>query len=172
MKRMSAYLVLVVIGIILSRETGSAEENVRGYRVVPALCLPCGAESYLAITSISELKQLHADMVTNCGESRSAAVWHQKVVQAGVDFDKEALIIMYEVIGTGGTATLDIEGPISGVLKVAMKWNTPKGPAVPIATAACFSLAVDKSIVKRVEVSKGGVLNRHLSGPESFDISR
>lgn len=172
MRRICAYRLLLMIGMLISPATASAGEINRGYRALSALCLPCGAESYLAITSRSELKQVDAELVAKCGESRSPAAWRQKVDQAGVDFDKEALINMYEVIGTGGTATLDIEGPVNGVLKAAMRWNTPKGPAVPIATAACFSFAVDKSIVRRVEVSKGGVLNRHPSGPVSFDISR
>lgn len=172
MSRMFAFLILVVIGMIITPETGSAGEKSRGYREVPAMCLPCGAESYIAIGSKSALEQVHFDLAAKCGEPRAPAAWRQKVDQAGIDFDKEALIIMYEVIGTGGKAILDIEGSTEGVLKAAINWKTPTGPAVPIATAACFSIAVDKSMVKRVDVRKGGVLRHDLPSTIPLDISR
>jgi hypothetical protein len=172
MCRMGVGLVLVMFGMLFSPVTGFAGEKSRAYREVPAVCLPCGAAGYLAIASRSALEQAHFDLTEKCGDPREPATWRQKVDQAGIDFDREALIIMYEVIGTGGKATLDVEGPLDGVLKAAINWNTPKGPAVPIATAACFSFAVDKSMVKRVDVRKGGVLYHHLPSTVPLDISR
>jgi hypothetical protein len=172
MRKMGVCLVLVMFGMLISPETGLAGEKSRAYREVPAVCLPCGAAGYLAIASKSALEEVHLDLTAKCGEPREPAAWRQRVDQAGIDFGQEALIIMYEVIGTGGRASLDIDGPVNGVMKAAINWNTPKGPALPIATAACFSFAVDKSMVKRVEVRKGGVLYHHLPNTVPLDISR
>jgi hypothetical protein len=143
------------------------------YRKLTPMCLPCRAASYVVIASSAQLEKVHADLTIRCGEPRSAAEWREKVEQAGIDFSEEALVIMYEVIGTGGKATLNIEGPMDGVLKAAINWQTPEGPAVPIATAACFSFAVDKSTVERVDIRKGGVLNRNSSGDVvSVEVAR
>jgi hypothetical protein len=171
MRRMAVCLVLVVTGMLVSSKTGFAYEQNRAYRELPAVCLPCGAKGYVAIASKDALERVHFDLLEKCKEPREVVVWRQKVDQAGVDFDQEALIILYEVIGTGGRASLDVEGPVDGVLKAAIDWQTPGGPAVPIATAACFSFAVDKSAVKRVDVRKGGVLYHHLPGTIPLDIS-
>jgi hypothetical protein len=172
MCRMAVCLGVVVMGMLNSPETGFAGEKRRAFREVPAVCLPCGAAGYLAIASQSALEEVHLDLVAKCGEPREPAAWRQRVDQAGIDLDQEALIIMYEVIGTGGKASLDIEGPVNGVLQAAINWDTPTGPAVPIATAACFSFAVDKSAVKRVDVRKGGVLHQHLPGTVPLVIPR
>jgi hypothetical protein len=77
-----------------------------------------------------------------------------------IDFRDEAIITMYEVIGTGGKPSLQITGPESKVLKAAIAWDTGAPPHVPIATAACFRFAVLKSAVDRVDVMPGGVLNK------------
>jgi len=127
------------------------------YRNVSAgdLGPPCGGSAHFAITSRADLDRATAGFVAKCGE-RPAAEWRHRVENAKIDFSKEALVILYEVIGTGGKARLEVVGPSDGVLRLAIAWETPKGPALPIATAAAFFIAVDKSRVKRVEIGGGG----------------
>jgi hypothetical protein len=77
-----------------------------------------------------------------------------------IDFRDEAVVTMYEVIGTGGKPSIHITGPENGVLKAAIVWDTGPPPHVPIATATCFTFAVLKSVVKRIDIMPGGVLNK------------
>jgi hypothetical protein len=146
------------------RELRSEGSAPRAYRPVSGACLPCGGESYAVIGSPAELDRMVASLKSKCQEDRSPALWREQVVRSGIDFSKEALVIVYEVIGSGGQSKLETSGPADGVLSVSIAWTVPKGPLPPIATAACFSLAVDKSMVRRVEIRKGGVLNRSSTG--------
>jgi len=134
------------------------------YRTLPPLCLPCGGESHVAIGSAAELDRVHAGVKNRCQEPNAPAEWRNRVEQAKLDFSREALVLMYEVIGTGGKAALEVEGPANGVLRAGIRWSIPKGPALPIATAACYSFAVDKVVVRRVDVRAGGVLNAGAAG--------
>jgi len=77
-----------------------------------------------------------------------------------IDFRDEAIVTMYEVIGSGGKPSLHITGPESKVLKAAIVWDTGPPPHAPIATAACLTFAVLKSDVNRIDVMPGGVLNK------------
>jgi hypothetical protein len=77
-----------------------------------------------------------------------------------IDLRDEAIVTMYEVIGTGGKPSLRITGPENKVLNAAIAWDTGPAPHVPIATAACLTFAVLKSAVDRVDFMPGGVLNK------------
>ncbi len=148
-----------------------ASEDRIAYHEVPGLCLPCGAQNGLLIASRAQLDRVAAGLPAKCQEERSPAKWRERVERARIDFSREALLLLDEVIGTGGTSRLDVKGPSGGVLKVAIAWTTPKGPALPIATAACYSIVVDKSRVRRVEIRRGGVLRDLASGdPLSLDV--
>jgi hypothetical protein len=163
---------VIAVLVSLSSVHGWCMDAGAAYRTVPGACLPCGTPNYSAIASGAEADRVYADLVTRCG-SAPAAQWRDRVRQTGVDFSREALVSLYEVIGTGGTARLSIQGPDRGVLKAAIVWQTPKLPAPPIATASCQSFAIDKSRVRRVDVREGGVLDRRTgSGQVSLDIPK
>jgi hypothetical protein len=129
---------------------------------------PCGGPSHFAIASRADLDRVSAGFAAKCGD-RLAAEWRERIEKSKVDFSKEALVVLYEVIGTGGKAQLNVVGPSDGVLHAGITWETPKGPALPIATAALFVIAVDKTRVKRIEI--GGV-GQVPGAPLSIDLSR
>jgi hypothetical protein len=132
------------------------------YRVLQGTgaCLPCGAESYVVIDSQDKLEDLYTELKEKWRESQAPDTWRQSIMDLSIDFRDEAIVTMYEVIGTGGKPSLHITGPESKVLKAAIAWDTGPPPHVPIATAACFTFAVLKSVVNRIDVMPGGVLNK------------
>jgi len=156
-------LMAAVGGLCLAAGGSPAYRNVSAGDLAP----PCGGSSHFAITSRADLDRLSAGFKEKCGQG-PAAEWRRRVENAKIDFSKEALVVLYEIIGTGGKAKLEAVGPTDGVLNLAIAWETPKGPALPIATAAAFVVAVDKSQVKRVELGRGA----RGSGELSIDLTR
>jgi hypothetical protein len=160
------FLTTAVIWCAFTAQSVFAGMRESAYRILegPPACLPCGAEPrYLVVGSHEEVSDLHAKLTERCGGSESPDAWRQSVLGLRVDFRDEAIIAMYEVIGTGGQPSLDIAGPEDGVLKAAITWHTGPPPHPPIATAACFTFAVRKSAVKRVDIMPGGVLSKDRS---------
>lgn len=109
----------------------------------------------MLVNSTARFEEILSELEERCGESQSPEAWRENVEQAGIDFETHALVCLNEVIGTGGEAGLDLKNPTDGVLEARIRWRIPKGPALPIATAACFCFAVDKAIVTRVDVVTG-----------------
>jgi hypothetical protein len=139
-----------------------ADDPEPAYRVLhaPAVCLPCGGPSYFVVDSQDRVNDLYAQLEERCGEAQSPETWRTSVTDLGIDFENEAIVAMYEVIGTGGQPTLEISGPQEGVLRAAIAWNMGPPPHVPIATAGCIAFAVKKSLVQTVTITRGGVLNK------------
>lgn len=121
---------------------------------MPSLCLPCG-EGYTLVNSTVKFEETLSELEERCGESQSPKAWREKVEQVAINFETHALVCLNEVIGTGGEAGLELEHTTEGVLEAWITWRIPKGPARPIATAACFCFAVDKAIVTRVDLVTG-----------------
>lgn len=159
---------LVTALIFYSATGGCAQDSESTYRVLEStgVCLPCGDEAYVVIDSEDKVRDLHADMQEGCPDAQSAETWRQAVNDLGIDFEHEAIVAMYEVIGTGGNPSLAVTGPEEGVLRAAIAWETGPPPHVPIATAACVIFAVNKSAVHTVTITRGGVLNRNKSGED------
>jgi hypothetical protein len=103
---------------------------------------------------------LYAELKEKCRDAESPERWRNSVSDLGVDFENEAIVAMYEVIGTGGKPSLEIAGLLEGVLRAAIAWDTGAPPHVPIATAGCLTFAVKKSAVHTVTIIRGGVLNK------------
>jgi hypothetical protein len=122
------------------------------------LCMPCGNRSPVLIDSYERLQELYLILLETCKPPSAADRWRDAVLATGADLRVEAVVVLYEVIGTGGTASLDITGSSEGVLNAAVRWQTGGPPHVPIASAACLSFAVLKSAVRKVNVHTGGVL--------------
>jgi hypothetical protein len=139
---------------------GRAPESA--YRVLhgTGTCPPCGAESYVVIDSQDKLEEVYTELNEKCRGSQAPDTWRQAIMDLSIDFRNEAIVTMYEVIGTGGKPSLHITGPARKVLKAAIAWDTGPPPYVPIATAVCFTFAVRKSVVQRIDVMPGGVLNK------------
>lgn len=153
--------VLVACALFVGKPS-LAESPESPYRVLQGIgaCLPCGAESHVVIDSQDKLEALYTDLMERCRGSQAPQRWRQAIMDLSIDFRDEAIVTMYEVIGTGGKPSLQITGPESKVLKAAIAWDTGLPPHVPIATAACLTFAVLKSAVDRVDVMPGGVLNK------------
>jgi hypothetical protein len=132
------------------------------YRVLEGsgACLPCGVESYVVIDSQHKIEDLYSEAKERCRGSQAPDTWRQSIMDLNVDFRNEAIVTMYEVIGTGGKPSLHITQPEKEVLKAVIAWDTGPPPHVPIATAACSAFAVLKSAVNRIDVMPGGVLNK------------
>lgn len=147
-------------------EPGFAGSPESVYRVLHAsgACLPCGVESYVVIDSREKIEDLYSEAREACRGSQAPDAWRQAILDLGIDFRDEAIVTMYEVIGTGGQPSLRVTRPESGVLQAAIAWDTGPPPHVPIATAACFTFAVLKSVVNRIDVMPGGVLNKSREG--------
>lgn len=160
------YLAVAVLWFAFSAKPGYAEKQEPVYRILEGrqACLPCGSEPpYLVIGSLEEVSDLHAMLTEKCGKSESPNNWRQSVIGLGVDFRFEAIITMYEVIGSGGHASLDIAESEDGILKASINWDRGSPPYAPIATAACFAFAVKKAAIKRVDILPGGVLSKNRS---------
>lgn len=148
--------------VLFPGQPSFAGDPVAAYRVLdgPAVCLPCGGPSYFVIDSQDRVNDLHAALKERCGEARSPETWRKSVTDLGIDFDIEAIVAMYEVIGTAGQPSLELTGPQEGVLRAAIAWHTGPPPHVPVATAACMTFAVRKSAVDTVTITSGGVLHK------------
>lgn len=162
----NAFLAAAFMGCAFTAPSAFADQQAPVYRTLtgPPACLPCGAEPhYLVIGSHEEVDDLHARLTKRCGGAGPADVWRESVLGLGVDFRDEAVVAMYEVIGTGGEPSLDLTGPEDGVLRAAIQWRTGPPPYPPIASAVCLAFAVQKSAVKRVDIVPGGVLEKDRS---------
>jgi hypothetical protein len=139
-----------------------ADDPESTYRILrgPVACLPCGGAPYVVIDSQDRVLELYAELKETCREAQSPERWRHSITDLGVDFESEAIVAMYEVIGTGGKPSLEIAGLQEGVLKAAIAWDTGPPPHVPIATAGCITFAVRKSAVHTVAIVRGGVLNK------------
>ena len=139
-----------------------AADPESAYRILqgPVACLPCGGAPYVVIDSQDRVHDLDAELKEECRDAQSPERWRNSVTDLGVDFEIEAIVAMYEVIGTGGTPSLEIVWPQEGVLRAAIAWDTGPPPHVPIATAGCITFAVKKSAVHTVTIVRGGVLNK------------
>jgi len=153
---------VVAVCFLVVGNPGIAESPGQAYRVLEGTgaCLPCGAESYVIIDSQDKLESLYTGLKERCHDSRAPDAWRQAIADLRIDFRDEAIVTMYEVIGTGGKPSVLIAGPENKILKAAIAWDTGPPPHVPIATAACLTFAVRKSAVDRVDVMPGGVLNQ------------
>jgi hypothetical protein len=143
-------------------QPGIAASPELAYRVLQGThaCLPCGAASYAVIDSLDTVEAFHTELKEKCHDPQAPDLWRQSIIDLGVDLRDEAIVTMYEVIGTGGKPSLRITGPEGGILEAAIEWDTGPPPHAPIATAACFTFAVLKSAVTRIDVMPGGVLNK------------
>ena len=162
MQLRSLIVCVVVACSYIYGEPSFAGSPEAAYRVlqVTGTCLPCGAKSYVVIDSEEKLEDLYTELKEECRGSRAPDAWRQSIMDLSIDFRDEAVVTMYEVIGTGGKPSLHITGPENGILRAAIAWDTGPPPYVPIATAACFTFAVLKSVVKRIDIMPGGVLNK------------
>jgi hypothetical protein len=152
----------VTASVLLLGKPGFADDPESAYRVLrgPVACLPCGGAPYVVIDSQDRVQDLYAELKEMCGEARSPETWRKSVTDLGIDFDDEAVVAMYEVIGTAGQPSLELTGPQEGVLRAAIAWHTGPPPHVPVATAACITFAVKKSAVHTVTITSGGVLHQ------------
>lgn len=132
--KLESRLVPVVAACILDCATpGCVQETESAYRVLDSSggCLPCEGEAYVVIDSEDKMRDLHADLEERCPDTLSAKTWHQAVTDLGIDFVDEAIVAMYEVIGTGGKPSLAVTGPDEGVLRAAIAWDTGPPPTFP-----------------------------------------
>jgi hypothetical protein len=129
-----------------------------------AACLPCGGAAYVVIDSQDRVRDLYVELKERCTEAQAPERWRKAITDLGMDFENEAIVAMYEVIGTGGKPSLETTGPEEGLLRAAIAWETGPPPHVPIATAACMAFAVRKSLVHTVTIAPGGVLNKTTEG--------
>jgi hypothetical protein len=157
------FLFIVMSCFSLMGETGISDSTEFSYRVLDArgACPPCGSESYNIIESRDKLDSLYAKFKKECKAPQAPEIWFRSITDLKIDFKNEAIVTMYEVIGTGGKPSLNITGPETRCIKVSIVWETGPPPHPPIATAACLSLAVSKSAVDRIEITPGGVLNKN-----------
>jgi hypothetical protein len=148
--------------LLLFSERGFARSPQAPYRVLQlsAACVPCGVESYVVIDSSEKVEKLYRAAKEKCPASQEPDRWRDAIFNLKIDFRNEAIVTLYEVIGTGGKPSLQITGPVGGVVKANISWDSGPPPHVPIATATCMSFAVVKSAVKQVDVMPGGVLNK------------
>lgn len=144
---------LVTLGLLGCSKPSSPP----AFRGVQALCFPCGSSGNAAFRSQQELEQLVAAQRATCGEPAIADRWLAQVNDLRIDFESEVLVSVYSVLGTAGTATLDTSGEPGGPLTVDIAWKTSSGPALPVATAACFSILVKRQAYKSI---------RFFTGPE------
>jgi hypothetical protein len=156
-------LIFLWIGIGCAPPDRIDEDEAEGYRSLPPLCLPCGDERNVGIASRAQLDDVYSELSLRCGTSEEATSWHQKVDDVELDFEKEALVILWDQIGTQGTPALRVSSPGVGLLTAEIQWDVPAGPARPVATGACFCFAVDKATVERMDVMKGGTTTLSLS---------
>lgn len=156
-------VVSVVVACLLGfGEPSSAESAEPAYRLLQGTgaCLPCGAESHVVIDTRDRLEDLYTGLKKRCRASQAPDTWRQSILNLGIDFRNQAIVAMYEVIGTAGKPSLQVTGPESKVLKAAIAWDSGPPPHVPVATATCLTFAVLKSVVARVDIMPGGVLNK------------
>ena len=172
MQHRSLTIPVVVACFLLVGNPGVAESPESAYRVLEGtgVCPPCGSASYVVVDSQDRLEALYTDLKERCRGSQAPDTWRQAIMDLRIDLRDEAIVTMYEVIGTGGRPSLRITGPENKVLKAAIEWDTGPPPHVPIATAACLTFAVLKSAVDRVDVIPGGVLN-NSRGELSLPVS-
>jgi hypothetical protein len=162
MQRQLRLVSAVAACVLLLGNPSLAADPESAYRVLrgPGACLPCGGAPYVVIDSQDKVHDLYAGLKEACRDAQSPERWRNSVTDLGVDFESEAIVAMYEVIGTGGKPSLEIAGPREGVLRAAIAWDKGPPPHVPIATAGCITFAVKKSAVHTVTIIRGGVLNK------------
>jgi hypothetical protein len=155
-------LIPAVTACLLLGNPSFAYDPESAYRVLggPVACLPCGGAHYVVIDSQDRLHDVYAELKEICREPQSPERWRKSVTDLGIDFENEAIVAMYEVIGTGGKPSLEIAGLDEGVLRAAIAWETGPPPHVPIASAGCITFAVKKSVVHTIAIIRGGVLNK------------
>jgi hypothetical protein len=148
--------------VLLWSNPSFAQDPRAAYRVLrgTAACLPCGGAHYIVIVSQDRVQDLYTELKERCREAESPERWRNSVTDLGIDFENEAIVAMYEVIGTGGKPSLKIAGLQDGVLRADIAWDTGPPPHVPIATAGCVTFAIKKSVIHTVTIKRGGVLNK------------
>jgi hypothetical protein len=152
----------VAVCVLFLGHPSFAQDPESAYRVLggPGACLPCGVAHYVVIDSQDKVHHLYVELKERCREAQSPETWHKSVTDLRIDFENEAIVAMYEVIGTGGKPSLKIAGLQGGVLRAAIAWDTGPPPHVPIASAGCITFAVKKSVVHTVTIMRRGVLNK------------
>lgn len=91
--------VLWMVGMSCSQRGEDVVERAGGYRSLPPLCLPCVPARGLAIATRAQFDEVLTELVEACGESTEANDWRQRVENAGVDLDSEALVIVWNISG-------------------------------------------------------------------------
>ena len=141
------------------------------FGVIPALsayyyaCLT-GDNTYLLLASEKDLDDLTAKAAAarNClGDSQR---FRSEVARA-VDFDREALVLIEQFYGGTGMARaeLSVTGPEDGVLRASIVVTVPPPPVTPDVARFRFAFAVDKTLVRRVDIVGGGGAVESLSIP-------
>lgn len=140
-------------------QSGTAVQAESAYRLIPdsRACLPCNLSRYVVIDSPEAVERLHEELKQTCSGPHLPEAWIRSIEDLQIDFRKEAIVTLYEVIGTGGKPSLRVRGPEDGVLEAAIAWSVGPGPQVPIATAACLVFAANKALVRRVDFIIGGL---------------
>lgn len=132
------------------------------YRELPALtqfsyaCLT-GNGTYILLRSEGELEELLAlskarrDCLGEPERLRAA------VREAGVDFEREALLLIGEFYGGTGMAKarMSVSGPEEGTLTATIAVTVPPPPLTPDVAYFRFALAFEKAGVQRVAVVYG-----------------
>ncbi len=152
----------VAASVLFPGNPSFAQEPAPAYRVLdaPGVCLLCGGAHYVVIDSHDRVHDFYVELKERCREAQSPERWRKSVADLRIDYENEAIVAMYEVIGTGGKPSLKIARLHAGVLSAAIAWETGPPPHVPIATAGCITFAVKKAVVQTVTISRGGVLNK------------
>jgi hypothetical protein len=155
-------LILVCTGCGTRVNQQAADQAQAAYRLVPDLtgyyyaCLT-GDNTYLLLASEEDLDDLAAKAAAarDClGDSRR----FRSDVARAVDFDREALVLIEQFYGGTGMAKaeLSITGPEDGVLRAAILITVPPPPVTPDVARFRFAFAVDKALVRRVDILGGG----------------
>lgn len=141
---------------------GGERPPVAAYRELPALtpfsyaCLT-GQGTYVLLRSERELEELLALSAARRDCLGEPERLRAAVREAGVDFEREALLLIGTFYGGTGMAKarLAVSGPEGGTLTAAIAVTVPPPPLTPDVAHFRFALAFQKAGVQRVAVVYG-----------------
>lgn len=139
---------------------GSPPFRQLSHSLKPFAC-SVGSSASFVVSSRAELEQLLDRQVRECrrypDKDEGKARFLAELERQGFDFEREGLVLIQEVFGSGMIRAV-LEPAMMGPRHlVAAVWaKRPDGPLTPDLSIQCFALAVSKSAVRRVTIAVDG----------------
>jgi|GEM_PF-1916764 len=152
---------LGAIVVLVACQSPPAAEVQRPYRHLPDLdlrifaCTP-NPESYQFL-SPTALAQTITELAAYCPHPPYRglqASFQDSLRQAGVDWERESLVVLSAYYGTGmAKAHLDLTQPTPDVIQATIVWTLPPPPHTPDTAVFRGAFLVDKSRIREVRVT-------------------